>query len=170
MSALIVAAATAFLLLGAILLLFKLLHRRAAPDEILVVSGPPSPRFESSHLQLPMLELVDRLELRAIEVDLTLLEAEERAGGKLRARVLVARESEGLARAARLLLDLSRAERERIVERVLEAAAVGVLGAIGRLAMKDPELESIARQVSEEAAHELASLGLQLDGLRFALT
>lgn len=146
----------------ACLILLKVLHRRAAADEILVVTGSPLVRFRAGHLQIPLLEVVDRLDLTPIALVLEL----PGPGGQLVARarisVRIGRESDALARAARLLLDLPRSERSRLAERVVGCAARGVL----RVAWLPEEVERIAQEIGEESEPQLKRLGLELDSLQ----
>jgi uncharacterized membrane protein YqiK len=146
----------------ACLVLVKALHRRAAADEILVVTGSPPVRFRAGHLQLPLLEIVDRLELTPIALVLELPGREGRLVARARLSVKIGRDPDALAKASRLLLDLSRSERTRLVERVVGCAARGVI----RAAWLPEEVEQIARQIGEESELQLRRLGLELEGLQ----
>jgi len=143
------------LCLGFGVLLVKRLLQRAGANEVLVVTGPRRPRYLTSHLQVPLLELVDRLDLRPLEVSVPLPDAR----GRVVARAKIAAYELSFEKAARLLLDLPRSEQSRIVECVLLVAAQEVLPQV-----EDDEVA--VHKIIEEAEPELARLGLALDSVR----
>lgn len=113
-------------------------------------------------MQKPLIELVDTLDLRLLEV--LVLVPGEHAGitGHLTAMVKIASTEPLIGRAARLLLGLPRAEVARIAEQVLQHHLTCL---ILQLSPEEVLADQIAfrEKLIDEAEHDLDRLGLVID-------
>lgn len=159
--------------LGTLVLVIWLVRRAVhvvSPSTALVISGPqrragrrigPVIVRGGRYLQKPLIELVDTLDLRPLEVQV-LVQGESRLSGQLTAIVKIAGEEPLISRAARLLLGLSRAEIACITRQVLRHHLTCILlRRSPEAVLADPE--ALKQELLEEVDHELNSLGLVID-------
>jgi flotillin len=155
--------------LVAIVWLVKRAINIAPPDTALVITGPARPgrggptfvrggRF----LQKPLIELVDTLDLRPLEVQVLVPGEHVEISGHLTAVVKIASTEPGIGRAARLLLGLPRAEVARIAEQVLQHHLTCLLHSLAPVEVLEDQI-AFREKLIDEAEHDLDRLGLVID-------
>jgi uncharacterized membrane protein YqiK len=161
--------------LGALVLVIWFVKRAVhvmPPAAALVVTGPfvAGPRGRRGpvivrggrYLQKPLIELVDTLDLRPLEVKVPVPGDQGGLSGQLTAVVKIAGQQPLIDRAARLLLGVSRAEISRITGQVLQFHATAILlRRSPEEVLADPR--AFEQQLLEEVDDELNGLGLLID-------
>lgn len=148
------------------------------PSEVVIFSGPgrlPSARVGyravrgGRGLRIPLLEVVDRLDLTNMSVDVAVRGAYTRDGVPLNvqgvANIKIDGSPPGLDNAVERLLGKSSDEIERLARETLEANLRGVLARLTPEQINEDK-EKFAEELIEEAETDLGRLGLQLDTLK----
>lgn len=164
--------------LFAILMSVKGLIVICQPSEVVIFSGPAK-RVGARvgyravrggrGLRIPLLELVDRLDLTNMSVDVAVRGAYTRDGVPLNvqgvANVKIDGDPPGLDNAVERLLGKSRDEVVKLARETLEGNLRGVLAKLSPEQVNEDK-ESFARELIEEAEADLGRLGLVLDTLK----
>jgi flotillin len=138
------------------------------PDTALVITGPirsgRGPTFVRGgrFLQKPLIELVDTLDLRPLEVQVLVPGEHVEISGYLTAVVKIAGTAPVIGRAARLLLGLPRAEVARIAEQVLQHNLTCLLLQYSPEEVLEDQI-AFREKLIDEAEHDLDRLGLVID-------
>lgn len=164
--------------LFAILMSVKSLVVICQPSEVVIFSGPG--RRQGARvgyravrggrgLRIPLLELVDRLDLTNMSVDVAVRGAYTRDGVPLNvqgvANVKIDGDPPGLDNAVERLLGKNREEVIKLARETLEGNLRGVLAKLSPEQVNEDK-ESFARELIEEAEADLGRLGLVLDTLK----
>lgn len=178
MDPLIVILIIAGIALFAILMSVKSLVVICQPSEVVIFSGPG--RRQGARvgyravrggrgLRIPLLELVDRLDLTNMSVDVAVRGAYTRDGVPLNvqgvANVKIDGDPPGLDNAVERLLGKNREEVIKLARETLEGNLRGVLAKLSPEQVNEDK-ESFARELIEEAEADLGRLGLVLDTLK----
>ncbi len=166
------------LAIAAILLSVKSLVVICQPSEVVIFSGPTRRTGArvgyravrgGRGLRIPLLELVDRLDLTNMSVDVSVRSAYTRDGVPLNvqgvANVKIDGDPPGLDNAVERLLGKSREEVAKLAREMLEGNLRGVLAKLSPEQVNEDK-ESFARELIEEAEADLGRLGLTLDTLK----
>ena len=168
----------ALLAFVAILLSIKSLVVICQPSEVVIISGPKRRSGETvgyrairggRALRIPLLEVIDRIDLTNMAVDVGVRGAYTRDGVPINvqgvANLKVDGNGPGLDNAVVRLLGKSRDEVERLAQLTLEANLRGVLA---RLTPEEvnQDKKKFAEELIEEAEVDLGRLGLKLDTLK----
>lgn len=164
--------------LFAILMSVKSLVVICQPSEVVIFSGPKKrERARVGYravrggrgLRIPLLELVDRLDLTNMSVDVAVRGAYTRDGVPLNvqgvANVKIDGDPPGLDNAVERLLGKTREEVAKLARETLEGNLRGVLAKLSPEQVNQDK-ESFARELIEEAEADLGRLGLTLDTLK----
>lgn len=161
--------------LGTLVLIIWIIRRAihvAPPATALLITGPGRPGRGGPmivrggrYLQKPLIELVDTLDLRPLEIQV-LVQGNEREStgisGQVSVLVRIAGYEPGINRAARLLLGLPRAEVARIAEQVLQHHLTCLLLHLSPEQVLEDNIK-FGEQLIDEAEHDLGRLGLEID-------
>lgn len=162
----------------AILLSIKSLVVICQPSEVVIISGPSRRKDEivgyrairgGRALRIPLFEVVDRMDLTNMAVDVGVRGAYTRDGVPINvqgvANLKIDGGGPGLDNAVVRLLGKSRGEIERLAQLTLEANLRGVLA---RLTPEEvnQDKKKFAEELIEEAEVDLGRLGLKLDTLK----
>jgi flotillin len=148
------------------------------PSEVVIFSGPPMlpgqrVGFRSVRggrgLRIPLLEVVDRMDLTTMSVEVSVTGAYTADGVPINvqgvANVKVDGDSPGLDNAVERLLGKSREEIAKIARETLEGNLRGVLAKLTPEQVNEDK-ERFAAELIEEAEVDLGRLGLLLDTLK----
>ena len=166
------------LALLAILLSIKSLVVICQPSEVVIISGPARRADEivgyrairgGRALRIPLFEVVDRMDLTNMAVDVGVRGAYTRDGVPINvqgvANLKVDGGGPGLDNAVVRLLGKSRGEIERLAQLTLEANLRGVLARLTPDEVNQDK-KKFAEELIEEAEVDLGRLGLKLDTLK----
>ena len=161
-------------------LVIKNLYSICQPSEVLIFAGTRSNRSDGrsvgyrlvkggSSLRLPILEQAFRMELTNMIIELRVSNAYSKGGIPLTvdgvANIKIAGEEPILHNAIERLLGKSRKEIEQLAKETLEGNLRGVLASLTPEQVNEDKVK-FARSLSEEAEHDLNTLGLVLDNLQ----
>lgn len=148
------------------------------PSEVVIISGPQKrsdQRVGYRHirggrgLRMPLLEVVDRLDLTNMAVDVSVNGAYTQDGVPINvigvANIKLDGDPPGLDNAVERLLGKSRADIERLAQQTLEANLRGVLARLTPEEVNEDK-RRFAEELIEEAEVDLQRLGLKLDTLK----
>lgn len=148
------------------------------PSEVVIFSGPKKQKGArvgyravrgGRGIRIPLLELVDRLDLTNMSVDVAVRGAYTKEGVPINVRgvanVKVDGDAPGLDNAVERLLGKSREEITTLARDTLEGNLRGVLARLSPEQVNQDK-ESFARELMEEAEADLGRLGLLLDTLK----
>ncbi len=168
----------ALLALIAIVFSVKSLIVICQPSEVVVFSGPnkkPGQRvgYRSIRggrgLRIPLLEVVDRIDLTNMAVDVGVRGAYTRDGVPINvqgvANIKIVGDPPGLDNAVERLLGKSREQIERLAQQTLEANLRGVLAKLTPEEVNEDK-RKFAEELIEEAEVDLQRLGVKLDTLK----
>ena len=178
MSVLLTLAVIGTVALFAILLSIKRLVVICQPSEVVIFSGPnkrPGARVGYTAvrggrgLRLPLMEVVDRLDLTNMSVDVAVAGAYTADGVPINvhgvANIKIDGDAPGLDNAVERLLGKTRAEIAELARETLEGNLRGVLAGLTPEQVNQDK-ESFAAELIEEAEIDLQRLGLVLDTLK----
>ena len=182
---LVMLVAAALVLIMGLMATIALIARRikvCAPDELLVVSGKRSrrgPRMQGFTIvrggrvfPIPLLEMVDSMNLAPIPVSLRLHAARCRGGEEISfqlcARVRIDTEPERTARAARLLLGLSPERISYMATQIIHGVVLELLPMLDASQVREDQVQ-ICQKLQVEAGENLARLGLVCEDLTVEL-
>lgn len=178
MSVLMVILAVGGIALLVILLSVKRLIVICQPSEVVIFSGPakrPGARVGyhavrgGRGLRIPLFEVVDRLDLTNMSVDVAVAGAYTADGVPINvhgvANIKIDGDSPGLDNAVERLLGKSRAEIKELARETLEGNLRGVLARLTPEQVNQDK-EKFAAELIEEAEMDLQRLGLMLDTLK----
>lgn len=162
-----------------IVLVFKNVLYVCQPNEVLIFSGRDRRVGDRTlgyriikggrTFRVPLLETVDRMDLTNMIIELTVRNAYSKGGIPLTvqgvANIKVPGEEPLIHASLERLLGMSRAEIMRIARETLEGNLRGVL-AILTPEQVNQDKEAFAQKLTEEAEHDLTSIGLVLDTLK----
>ncbi len=169
--ALIIAAGA--LAVAAVFIATRLLYI-CEPNEVLIFSGglrKTGYRVVKGGraLRIPLFERVDRMDLTNMVIDVSVTQAYSLGGIPLTvqgvANLKVAGHEPKLGNAVERLLNKDRVEIIQIAKDVLEGTLRGVLARLTPEEVNDDKL-AFAEKLLEEAEHDLAKLGLNLDNMK----
>lgn len=178
MSALLVIVLTVALAVVVILLSVKRLVVICQPSEVVIFSGPP--KREGARvgytavrggrgIRIPLLEVVDRLDLTNMSVDVAVQGAYTADGVPINvngvANIKIDGDPPGLDNAVERLLGKSRDEIRELARETLEGNLRGVLATLTPEQVNQDK-EKFAAELIEEAETDLQRLGLVLDTLK----
>ena len=157
-----------FLILGG--LAVKRLLYVGGPNEVLVFSGArPKAIRGGYHLRLPLLQVVDRLDLSNMAVEVSVQNAYSKGGIPLHvqgvANLKISGDQPTLGHAMQRFLGKSREEIITVAKETLEGNLRGVLSQLTPEEVNNDKL-AFAGKLVEEAEQDLARLGLTLDILK----
>ena len=147
------------------------------PNEVLIFSGRTRRLSDGSTVgyriirggrgfRIPLIEEVDRLVLNTVPIDLTVQNAYSKGGIPLTVRAIanvkVASNEAELSNAVERLLGKNLEEIQVLAKETLEGNLRGVLASLTPEEVNEDRIK-FAKEILEEADHDLGSLGLQLD-------
>ncbi|MCA9514772.1 MAG: flotillin family protein, partial [Myxococcales bacterium] len=148
------------------------------PSEVVIISGPQKrndQRVGYRHirggrgLRVPLLEVVDRLDLTNMAVDVSVRGAYTQDGVPINvigvANIKIDGDPPGLDNAVERLLGKTRSAIERLAQQTLEANLRGVLARLTPEEVNEDK-RRFAEELIEEAEVDLQRLGLKLDTLK----
>lgn len=147
------------------------------PSEVVIISGPRKPGQRVGYrfirggrgVRIPFLELVDRMDLTTMGVDVQVRNGYSRDGIPLNiqgvANIKIDGDPPGLDNAVEKLMGKSREQIARIARETLEGNLRGVLARLTPEQVNEDK-ESFAGELIEEAEVDLQRLGLVLDTLK----
>jgi len=171
------AAVIFFLITFAILKSFLYIGR---PNEILIFSGGEHKQLDGSTrgyrliragfaVRNPLIETVDRLDLRVIPVNIHIKGAYSKGGIPLNvhaiANIKISKDPQKIGQAIERFLGRDRSEIMRVAQETLEGNLRGVLATLTPEEVNESR-EKFAKQLLEEASDDLRALGLELDTLK----
>ena len=167
---------TAFLMLMAFLSRFRLICR---PGEILVLSGLKHRREDGTQVgfrvesgpvwRIPVLETVERMDMRTIPIDVQVQGAYTKVGIPLKVRAIaivkISSNPDVVMNAVERFLGRGLGDVQRVAKETLEGNLRGVLATLTPEEVNEDRLK-FADELSREVEHDLAKLGLHLDILK----
>jgi len=157
-----------FLVLGT--LVVKRLLYVGGPNEVLVFSGTrPKAIRGGYHVRIPLFQVVDRMDLSNMAVEVSVANAYSKGGIPLHvqgvANLKIAGEQPMLGYAMQRFLGLPQKEIISVAKETLEGNLRGVLSQLTPEEVNNDKL-AFAEKLVEEAEHDLGRLGLTLDVLK----
>ena len=173
--------AIALAVLTIVIIVTRLIHI-CPPNEVLIFSGTHRRVSDQDDriigyrvvqggrgIRVPLLEVVDRMELTNMIIDLRVAGAYSKGGIPLNvqgvANVKVSSQTEHLANAVERFLGFSREQIMAVARETLEGNLRGVLATLTPEEVNN-DREKFARELLHEADHDLGKLGLELDTLK----
>jgi len=170
--------------IAALLILFAIISRMiyiCPPNEVLIFSGAHRKIVGDGRtvgyrvvqggrgIRIPLIEVVDRMDLTNMIIELRVQGAYSRGGIPLNvqgvANVKVSSKSEQLANAVERFLGMTRDQIMSVARETLEGNLRGVLSTLTPEEVNQ-DREKFAGELVHEADHDLARLGLELDTLK----
>jgi len=157
-----------FLVLGTMVV--KRLLYVGGPNEVLVFSGSrPKAIRGGYHVRIPLFQVVDRMDLSNMAVEVSVANAYSKGGIPLHvqgvANLKIAGEQPMLGYAMQRFLGLPQQEIISVAKETLEGNLRGVLSQLTPEEVNNDKL-AFAEKLVEEAEHDLGRLGLTLDVLK----
>ncbi len=170
--------------LGVALLVFLSLLSRfiyiCRPNEILVISGRRRRTEDGSQvgyrvvtggwaMRIPLIETVERMDMRSIPIDVAINGAYTRVGIPLRVRAIaiikISSNHKVVMNAVERFLGRGPGDIQQVAKETLEGNLRGVLATLTPEEVNEDRLK-FAESLSQEVEHDLAKLGLHLDVLK----
>ncbi|HEY0713411.1 MAG TPA: SPFH domain-containing protein, partial [Polyangia bacterium] len=171
------AAAMGVLVLLAFIKQFLIICR---PQEVLILAGRQHRREDGSTagyrvvfggraLRIPIIETVDRMDMRSIPIDVQIQGAYTRVGIPLKVRAIalvkISSSPQVIMNAVERFLGRGHDDVQRVAKETLEGNLRGVLATLTPEEVNEDRLK-FAESLAQEVEHDLAKLGLHLDVLK----